>query len=696
VKAQEEKLRRLFSDTFFVLLPADYAEAQAAIQELKETVPHRIIFADDFYKLLALFASWVGDANDWGNLSNLVAIMDQDGSDCLDNASMMHPFEDWVPKPNGKHIIAQTLIDQTAALSELVRHTETVYPAGGGVYIVVNGNRIRTDFLSDPDIAVIANFIRTKTRAGELFAAFVRAKAQAEHAAIVVSSTAREHADIQYLDTTRLKLVCLETDGKNRHVRVKLNYQPTEHTQRSNTWLIQALRPMHRADDVEQDRLLYQREHECERTGWTWESNPILTKAWEVAHEHFSPQLEAMALYGIAELDVFLQVLMLLSSYDTCEIWRNGSVDTLKQVCEALQNNIGAKANRLFEEYLASGGQLNLELVTRVFDQAIEFLKSIQSEPAIEPYARAIQVLNHPSHRPFESIPLGIGAKTVAVSVDQLSSRQRRQIQYILSPVDDATESTVSINDPNIIIYGVVPESGSPPVDQIHDFVVITEIGPRINHVMARALHYLHSNGRQGPYERAYGAFAGGLLPIAWLTFDRVDRDYKAAMYRKLSIPAHQLREIPRGWNSCGAPGNMMSSLLGAAITCERKHWQEEIKLGLRPDLPLLGWGTVINQNVGFSASWLRGGQFLPVGLRPAGHTFLRGEGDIRIPMIRRHLMDELGVHTLAELRRHPAYLTNQVPLLPLVEMLRLDEGKLKKFVMQRPLYAIPPDDMDK
>ena len=131
---------------------------------------------------------------------------------------------------------------------------------------------------------------------------------------------------------------------------------------------------------------------------------------------------------------------------------------------------------------------------------------------------------------------------------------------------------------------------------------------------LSKYCHYLHTP-RQDEF-LAYGAYVENEdNPIAYVSFSKIDRDYKKQLLYNLGIEPQNCVEMTRAWCSNSAPQNIMSSLFQYSINDLSKKWAKDSEYGL-VDKKLQAVTTAINPNLGFKASSFFGCNFIPVALR--------------------------------------------------------------------------------
>lgn len=188
------------------------------------------------------------------------------------------------------------------------------------------------------------------------------------------------------------------------------------------------------------------------------------------------------------------------------------------------------------------------------------------------------------------------------------------------------------------------------------DDVIYKKVDKEISEFLAKNCHYLHTP-RNDEFA-SYGAFIEGeVLPIAWVSYSKQDREYKKQLLNYLGIESQNTLEMTRAWNTDGAPKNLMSSLFQYSIDELQKEWKELKKQG-KVNNTLQAITTAINPNLGFKASAFLGSNFIPFALRPAKFTYGKQGGNAEY-MTRREIE-----------RRNLEYLENKINILPLNELI--------------------------
>lgn len=210
------------------------------------------------------------------------------------------------------------------------------------------------------------------------------------------------------------------------------------------------------------------------------------------------------------------------------------------------------------------------------------------------------------------------------------------------------------------------------------------KINSNMSNFLSRYCHYLHTP-RKDEF-LAYGAFVENeLYPIAYVSFSKLDRDYKKQLLYNIGIEPQNSVEMTRAWCSNSAPKNIMSSLFQYSINDLSKRWMEESKIGLA-DKNLQAITTAINPNLGFKASSFLGCNFIPIALRPAQFTFKMNNGIISYET-RRNIESSCS---------DDIYFENQINILPLNELiLCLDKNKIEN-IRNNKILLIDKTDYEK
>lgn len=220
--------------------------------------------------------------------------------------------------------------------------------------------------------------------------------------------------------------------------------------------------------------------------------------------------------------------------------------------------------------------------------------------------------------------------------------------------------------------------------EESKNIIRFEEINSDMSHFLSKYCHYLHTPRNDELI--AYGAFIEeNSYPIAFVSFSKLDRDYKKQLLYNLGIEPQNTVEMTRAWCSNSAPQNVMSSLFQFSIKELAKKWKTESKQGL-VDKDLQAVTTTINPNLGFKASSFLGCNFIPIALRPAQFTFKLNNGIISYETRRK----------IESSYFNEAYFENQINILPLNELiLCLDKNKIEN-VINTKVLLIDKDGYDK
>lgn len=194
---------------------------------------------------------------------------------------------------------------------------------------------------------------------------------------------------------------------------------------------------------------------------------------------------------------------------------------------------------------------------------------------------------------------------------------------------------------------------------------------------ISRYCHYLHTP-RQDEL-LAYGAFINNdPYPIAYVSFSKLDRDYKKQLLYNVGFEPQNCVEMTRAWCSNSAPLNIMSSLFQYSVNDLSKKWMKESEVG-QVDKKLQAVTTAINPNLGFKASSFLGCNFIPFGLRPAQFNFTFKDGVLSYDTRRK----------IESTNPNNIYFENQINILPLNELvLCLDRNRMEKVTSSKILLV--------
>ena len=208
------------------------------------------------------------------------------------------------------------------------------------------------------------------------------------------------------------------------------------------------------------------------------------------------------------------------------------------------------------------------------------------------------------------------------------------------------------------------------------------KVDKKTSQFLAKNCHYLHTP-REDEYA-SYGAFIEGeILPIAWVSFSKQDREYKKQLLNYLGIESQNTLEMTRAWNSDDAPKNTMSSLFQYAINDINKEWKR-LKKQKKVTNNLQAITTTINPNLGFKASAFLGSNFIPFALRPANLTYEKKGGSFEY-MTRREIN-----------RLKVDYIENQLNILPLNEMILCLNKRKQNIIEKENIFVMEQKTYDK
>lgn len=401
---------------------------------------------------------------------------------------------------------------------------------------------------------------------------------------------------------------------------------------------------------------------EIQKSDFNWEINPLLANIRILGNEIFTTLASQHQSAGITEFDIAIQTMMHLAGYHASDIYQG--VDTVIGDIESLIKVGEIKAaSQKFSQAVEEGTiRLNLEVVENEAKRQVQRLHTIYRETTAYYHDQLLQLpsvyMGNPESSPFREV------------VNPTISLKNKK--YETEP--ETRERTL-----------VVCES------QMNQKIIFKRVAPEISDMYGKGFHYLHV-GRADEFA-AFGAFIEGhLLPFAWVSYSKVDRDYKKELITQQGIEAHRVLEMTRAWNASWSPKNTMSVLFAHAHEELQREYLKQVEIGTI-DKPLAGVITAINGNLGFKANAFNGVGFETIGLKPAKFTYYRERpGNPLEYMSRRAIVKKLGLQSTKELINHPNYAENTMPLLPTNEMMVLFDKKEQAILAQQPIRRITSD----
>jgi hypothetical protein len=383
-------------------------------------------------------------------------------------------------------------------------------------------------------------------------------------------------------------------------------------------------------------------------------TNPLLIGVKEAGREIFESTAAQYSENGVTVFDTAIQTMMHLASYQPPDVWQPcGELDTVVGLFNEGQFSQGSK---VFTDALKSGRmQLNKNLVSATAaQQARKLVNHYASAPVVDTFHGEMNLasyLYNPENTPFIAPPDG-------------AQRNRVIMQ-------GATEYVHPITGERIL-QAHEEYSGVP--------INLQRITEETAELIGNSFHYLHA---YRPGVVSYGAFvAGDPYPFAMASFDNVNRGYKEEMLQHFGIDPKSTMELTRGWNGGWSPEGTMSVLFGHAHR-ELKRTGSRHREGQKVNAVL----TAINPNL-FGGYAFRAANFVTIGHKPAGFTYMKEEcGDV-IYAPRWMIEERLGVDRVA-LKDHPQYCENGMPLFPTNEMLHLFDPNAQKALGNKAIYEM-------
>lgn len=153
------------------------------------------------------------------------------------------------------------------------------------------------------------------------------------------------------------------------------------------------------------------------------------------------------------------------------------------------------------------------------------------------------------------------------------------------------------------------------------------ELSKEESMLLSNYCHYLHTT-RNDEYV-SYGVFIeDNRNPIAFVSYSKIDREYKKELIYAMGIEPQNTIEMTRAWCSNSSPANLMSSLFQYSINEIKRKWKKSVQCNLE-DKELQAITTTINPNLGFRGTSFLGCNFIPIAHRPANFTFIINDGII-------------------------------------------------------------------
>ena len=205
--------------------------------------------------------------------------------------------------------------------------------------------------------------------------------------------------------------------------------------------------------------------------------------------------------------------------------------------------------------------------------------------------------------------------------------------------------------------------------------ITYKKVDKEVSKFIAKNCHYLHTPREDELF--AYGAFGEeSVLPIAWVSFSKQDREYKKQLLHYLEVEPQNTLEMTRAWCSNSAPSNIMSSLFQHSINEAKNEWKK-LKQEGKVNKNLQAITTTINPNLGFKASSFLGCNFTPFALRPVKFTYGKQGGAVEY-MTRREIE-----------KNKLEYIENKFNVLPMNEIILCLDDKKQQEIAKGKIYAM-------
>ena len=401
------------------------------------------------------------------------------------------------------------------------------------------------------------------------------------------------------------------------------------------------------------------------RDEFKWSSNPLITEVRSLANGVISEYCRTYARYGVTEFDLATQVMMHLPTYDANKLW-SGDANVIKNIKHLIEGANGDQATTITNNAVQSGEiALNMNLVrSEVERQAIKLAQhystlSVQSND--KTLILPAKYMGDPSLNPFQD--------TVRTEIDA----QKRQFV-----IDDETGDK--------IMEVTEKHSGKK--------IVFRRISPEMSKLYSLGFSNLHY-ARDGELV-SFGAFLeGDEFPFAYSSYAQVTRNYTKEMLKHFDIDPENVIESTRAWNASWAPENTMSTLFSYSHTMLQEARADEIKND-SSKRALSGIVTSINPNLGFKAVSFRGVRFNIAAIKPTSFSYLINPDGTADFMPKNSIKQLLGITSDEELENDHRYQTNQIPFLPTLELLSLFDMKKEKELLERHIYKITAEAMQK